>query len=439
MAALPSGHVASNCPASAQGCPDWWAAAGALHRFVADLVADEVAHLRPGGAALPPRPWSADLRLDGDGLGLDSLELLSVAAALNETLHLYESGIEDLLLARRSVGDWVSLAAEGLQHFSARLTFRTSGSSGQPKPCTHELAHLQQEVVHLGALLAGRRRVLSAVPAHHIYGFLLTVLLPERLACGPALDVRSATPQALPQRLQAGDLLVSHPAHWALVARHASALPAGVHGVTSTAPCPDELAQALAGNGLQRLLQVYGSSETAGIGWRDAPHSPYQLMPQWQRDAADAATLVRIAADGVRWPHSLQDRIEWLADGQFRVLGRLDAAVQVGGINVFPERVRQALLAHPAVHDAAVRPMAAHEGQRLKAFIVPAPGADPAALRDELARWLSDRLSAPEQPKAFTFGTALPVNQRGKACDWPIRCDEIDVNPTHLTTDSSLA
>jgi len=67
-----------------------------------------------------------------------------------------------------------------------------------------------------------------------------------------------------------------------------------------------------------------------------------------------------------------------------------------------------------------VRLMAPHEGQRLKAFIVPQPGADTTALRDELQRLLSSRLSAPEQPKAFDFGTLLPVNRSGKACDWPI-------------------
>jgi long-chain acyl-CoA synthetase len=434
MSAPPAEPLEANGPASARGWPDWWAAAGVLPRFVADLIADELANLRPGGAVLPPRPWSAELPLDGEGLGMDSLELLSVSAALSETLHMHESGIEDLLLARRTFGEWVSLAAEGLEHFSARLTFRTSGSSGQPKPCTHELVHLQQEVAYLGALLSGRRRVLTAVPAHHIYGFLFTVLLPHRLSCGPAIDLRSATPQTLRQRLQAGDLLVSHPAHWALVARHASALPAGVHGVTSTAPCPDELARALAATGLQRLLQVYGSSETAGIGWRDAPGSPFRLMPHWQRDAYDAPSLVRLATDGTRWPQPMQDRLEWLADGHFRVAGRLDGAVQVGGINVFPERVRQALLTHPGVGEAAVRPMAAHEGQRLKAFIVPAPGADPAALRDDIADWSADRLSAPERPKAFTFGTALPVNQRGKACDWPVDPGKTDL--TRMSTPS---
>jgi long-chain acyl-CoA synthetase len=184
-------HVSTNCPSTTRDWSDWWAAPGVLQRFIADLVADEVAHLRPSGAALPPLPWAADMPLDGDGLGLDSLEMLAVASALNETLHLHESGIEDLLLARRTVGDWVTLAAEGLEHFSARLTFRTSGSSGQPKPCTHELVNLQQKVEYLGSLLSGRRRVLAAVPAHHIYGFLFTVLLPERLSCIPALDLRS--------------------------------------------------------------------------------------------------------------------------------------------------------------------------------------------------------------------------------------------------------
>jgi long-chain acyl-CoA synthetase len=420
MAALVPEPITPNFSASVQPWTNWWSAPSALHRFIADFIAGEVAHLRPSGAALPPRPWPAELPLGVDGLGLDSLELLAVASGLNETLHLHESGIEDLLLVRRTIGDWVNLAAEGLDHFSERLTFRTSGSSGRSKPCTHELSHLQQEVAYLSSLLAGRNRVITVVPAHHIYGFLFTVLLPDRLSCGTAVDLRDATPQALPQRLRAGDLLVSHPAHWAMVARHVSALPAGVVGVTSTAPCPDELTHQLASIGLQRLLQVYGSSETAGIGWRDAPGLAYTLMPYWQRDAADEAAMSRLALNGSRITYALQDRVVWLSARSFSVGARLDAAVQVGGMNVFPERVRQVLLAHPAVREAAVRLMAAHEGQRLKAFVVPEEGVDLTTLRETLGSWLVERLSAPEQPKAFTFGTSLPVNESGKASDWPV-------------------
>ncbi len=403
--------------------PAWHSRRDALSRFIADLVADEVSHLRPGGAGLPERPWAAELRLDEQGLGLDSLERLSVASALNEALHLHESGLEDLLLARQTFGDWVEVAADGLAGFDARLTFRTSGSSGSAKPCTHALASLQQEVEHLASLTAGAQRVLAAVPAHHIYGFLFTVLLPARLGCGTVLDMRGQTPQALARWLRPGDLLVSHPAHWALVARHAGRLPDGVHGITSTAPCPDAVAHGLQAIGLASLTQVYGSSETAGIGTRSAPAVPYRLMPFWARDDGDGARLLRTAPDGTVCAHAIQDRLEWPAAREFSVCGRCDGAVQVGGTNVFPSQVRQVLLAHPQVADAAVRLMTPDEGARLKAFVVPAPGADPSALRGALRSWSDARLGAPARPKAYTFGAQLPCNAMGKAADWPLAAD----------------
>lgn len=382
-----------------------------------DLVADELAHLRPGSSTELP-PWPADLLLDEQGLGLDSLERLSVASALNETLHLHESGVEDLLLVRRRFGEWVHLAGLGLDHANLRLTFRTSGSSGMPKPCTHALASLQQEVDCLAALFAGRRRVLSAVPAHHIYGFLFTVLLPARWPDVAVHDVRRVTPQALAARLAPGDLLISHPAHWALMARHAGHLPPDVVGVSSTAPCPAAVASALSERGLQRLVQVYGSSETAGIGWRDSAVGPYRLMPHWSRLSADDTAIQRLQPDGGHFAQELQDRLEWCNEAQFHVCGRRDAAVQVGGVNVFLERVRQVLLAHPQVQEAAVRRMTQEEGERIKAFVVPRGNVDRQALPQVLDRWSAQHLTSPERPKAFAVGDHLPVNALGKETDW---------------------
>ena len=398
----------------------WHARPGLLARFIADLIADELSHLRPGGLILPARPWPLDLALDEEGLGLDSLERLAVASALNEALHLHESGIEDLLLARQRFGEWVGVAADGLTHFDTRLTFRTSGSSGSAKPCTHALASLQQEVEYLGTLTAGTQRVLAAVPAHHIYGFLFTVLLPARLGCEEVLDVRRQTPQTLAQMMRPGDLLISHPAHWALVARHAGRLPSGVNGVTSTAPCSDALANSLEAIGLASLTQVYGSSETAGIGTRTSAAAPYRLMPFWSRDDGDTERLFRKDPHGSVCPHTIQDRLQWPTAYDFSVCGRLDEAVQVGGTNVFPSRIRQALLQHPKVADAVVRLMAPEEGSRLKAFIVPVPGADLDALRAEIWSWTEARLSAPARPKAYTLGERLPRNAMGKLADWPL-------------------
>jgi long-chain acyl-CoA synthetase len=398
----------------------WHRRQSALARFVADLVTDELSHLRPGGVQLPELPWPSELAIDERGLGLDSLERLSIASALSEALHLHESGIEDLLLARRHFGGWLNVVSEGLAAFDSRLTFRTSGSSGVAKACPHALANLLQEVEHLATLVAGTRRVLAAVPAHHIYGFLFTVLLPDRLGCSEVIDIRRMTPKAVVSIMRPGDLVISHPEHWSVLARHAGRLPSGVLGITSTAPCPDPLARSLEDIGLATLTQVYGSSETAGIGTRTTAGAPFRLMPFWSRDADDAHLLLRVGLDGSICSHAIQDRLEWLDDRQFRVCGRLDEAVQVGGNNVFPARVRQVLVDHPQVSDAAVRLMTPEEGSRLKAFVVPAPGTDPAALQLDLWRWTESRLTAPERPKAFNIGDQLPRNVMGKLSDWSL-------------------
>ncbi|OYT98731.1 MAG: 4-coumarate--CoA ligase [Burkholderiales bacterium PBB1] len=398
----------------------WHRRPGALARFVADLVADELTQLRPGGVSLPSRPWPAELELDEQGLGLDSLERLSVAAALNEALHLHESGVEDLLLARTRFGEWLEVAADGLSAFDASLTFRTSGSSGVAKACPHALTNLWQEVEHLASLVPSTRRLLAAVPAHHLYGFLFTALLPQRLGCSEVIDIRRMTPQAVAAMMRPGDLVISHPAHWALLARHAGRLASGVQGVTSTAPCPEALARTLEAIGLDRLIQVYGSSETAGIGTRTESGAAFRLMPFWSRDTADPDCLLRRDADGSIRSHAVQDQLDWHDEHQFDICGRMDGAVQVGGTNVFPARVRQVLLDHPQVSDAAVRLMTPDEGARLKAFVVPVPGTDTVALTSDLWRWTESRLTAPERPKAFTVGHQLPQNAIGKPSDWAL-------------------
>jgi long-chain acyl-CoA synthetase len=67
-----------------------------------------------------------------------------------------------------------------------------------------------------------------------------------------------------------------------------------------------------------------------------------------------------------------------------RSAGRAEGAVQVGGVNVFPDVVGRVLTAHSGVAQAAVRLMRPEEGTRLKAFVVPQPQADRAASLPDL-------------------------------------------------------
>lgn len=395
---------------------EWWRDELVLTRFVSDLVASELAHLRPGQAVIQPPAWPAGMELGTGGLGLDSLELVTIATALTQTLHLHRSGIEDYLLARRRLGDWVTIAAKGLSIHSDRVTFHTSGSTGTPKACCHDLEALVREVAVHARNLGSFRRVIGLVPSHHIYGFLFTILLPRQLGA-QFMDGRGRLPGRVVADLGPGDLLVGVPEQWAALSRSGAAIPPGVTGICSTGPMDPDLYQRLIDQGLC-LIEVYGSSETGGIGWRRSPLQPFHLLDTLSL-SSDGTSLDR-GWDGNKV--MLQDRLAISDPGtcpsSFRLAGRKDGAIQIGGINIFPDQVAAALRSHPAVAAASVRPMPVPGGIRLKAFIVPDVNADTDTLVAALTAWADEHLRPQERPRSWTLGAALPTTPMGKQADW---------------------
>ncbi|RYI99761.1 MAG: hypothetical protein EON47_15805 [Acetobacteraceae bacterium] len=175
--------------------------------------------------------------------------------------------------------------------------------------------------------------------------------------------------------------------------------------------------QALRAAGAAQVTEIYGSSETAGIASRCHPDSPFTLLPRWQPGASGEQASLRDALTGAETP--LPDRAAWTEAGHLRLLGRKDEAVQVGGINVFPERVAERLGRHALVRACAVRLDAALPVPRLKAFVVLREGARPDAAA-ELDRWCRDEFSAAERPVRLDIGPSLPAGALGKASDWGV-------------------
>jgi long-chain acyl-CoA synthetase len=393
---------------------DWWQDDRSLRRFASHLLAAELAALRPGAPpTLPEMPWPDELRLDEQGLGVDSLDRLQLAVGLAGALGWDLSRRAAARLAHTDFGVWLDAARQGLAG-QATMCFRTSGSTGLARPSPHALSGLVQEAVFLATLFPGRRRVLAAVPAHHIYGFLFTVLLPLALGRLPVQDL--STPAELPALWRPGDLVVGFPDFWRALVRRGCPAPPDLLGSSSTAPCPADLAIAAADLGIG-LTQVFGASETAGLGWRTDPDSPFRWFPWWQPQGEDQA--VRRLPDGETVRVALPDRLESAGEGLFRPAGRCDARVQVGGVNVSPAQIRDCLLEHPWVQDAAVRLMRPEEGARLKAFVVPSPDAPPPDdWREALIRWIDARLPPPQRPRALRFGPRLPLGAMAKPADW---------------------
>jgi long-chain acyl-CoA synthetase len=391
-----------------------WHRGPEFRRFLADLVGDALAQLRNSQTGAIRRSL-ADLRFDADGLDIDSLERVRLATSVAEALQFAPDGSPDRLLELDRFEDWIDEARRCLPTGSSGVGFRTSGSTGQRKLVVHGIDVLAQEIDSLAAIFADRRRIVSVVPAHHIYGFLFTVLLPLRLGI-EVVDARSHAPPTLRSIVEPGDLLVAVPSTWQMMI--GGNWPGNIDGASSGAPCPVAVAEGLCGDGLHRLVEIYGSTETSGIGWRDDGQAPFRLFAHLER--TDDDTVARLPRDTLRH-YQLPDVVSWSSAKLLTPVRRRDGAVQVGGVNVSPEVVRSVLVAHPNIADAAVRLMRPEEGERLKAFIVATDRDTPIEqLRTELERWVAERLQPMARPRSFTFDRALPMNAMGKPTDWPI-------------------
>lgn len=364
---------------------------------------------------------NAETQLDADGVGIDSLGLLNLAARVATFFRLHESELEDELLRRRSIGDWTATVMRAWAQGSRSITFTTSGSSGAPAQCTHRWALIAQELDAQAALFAGRQRVVGLVGPRHIYGFLFCVLLPRWLGV-PFVDGRGAAPAGMACISRPGDLLVGFPMRWELAAP-SGRWPDDVTGVTSTGPIAAATITALRQRGLARMVEVYGSSETGGVAWRENPADSLRPYPHWSLDGD--CTLMRGDPEVPGLTHRIvsPDTLRARAGG-FDVTGRSDGAVQVAGSNVSCAHVASVLGEHPHIQSCAVRLMRAHEGSRLKAFVVVRAGVDSETLRPLLRRWIQARLSTAEMPANIVFGDALPRNAYGKLADWTTQPDQ---------------
>jgi 4-coumarate--CoA ligase len=177
---------------------------------------------------------------------------------------------------------------------------------------------------------------------------------------------------------------------------------------------PATLSDTLVDLGLSRLIELYGSTDTAGIGWRDGGRMPFTLFDHWTVGAD--GRLSRACGSTVDLP----DLIAWDGPRTFNPIGRRDGVVKIAGVVVNPSVVVSRLREHPAVADCVVRPRGeASPDARLEAFIVKRdPGDVDDRVEADIRRWCVGALRPAERPTAFKFGDALPRDELGKPTRW---------------------
>jgi 4-coumarate--CoA ligase len=417
-----------------------------LLRVLRGLVVDELTYAG-GGAfgsreelALDARAWTEQTPLragerDDAGLSVDadSIALLALVERVSALFCLHEAGVEDALLRRPTFGKWIDVVRAAWSMGTRSIAFRTSGTTGESKSVTHPIGRLTTEASWLASeVYGGAERVIADVPAHHIYGFLHTVLAPAamRAASGTTVevvDVAGRPPSAAARAIASGDAVVAIPLRLAALNRAMETIgdgawPEAVRIVTSTGAINRGLIDQLLTCGAGRVIEVFGSTETAGVGVREhrgvATDAAFALLPHVQ-PTGDAA--IRHADAAVI---DLPDRLRWTGARSFEVLGRRDAMVQVAGRNVSCAQVASVLRSTPGVADAHVRLGRFGGESRLKAFVVPTdagaltPGSPAREALLNAIRSATHALHAAERPASLTLGRAIPRGETGKPTDW---------------------
>jgi acetyl-CoA synthetase len=139
-----------------------------------------------------------------------------------------------------------------------------------------------------------------------------------------------------------------------------------------------------------------------------------------------------------RWPDTWVhgDWVEVDSDGLWYIRGRSDDTIKVAGKRLGPAEVESALVAHPAVAEAAAigvpDPV---KGEALVAFAVLKPGiADEPELRKALARRITDELGKALAPRTVEIVSELPKTRNAKVLRRVVRAVYIGTDPGDLSS-----
>lgn len=311
------------------------------------------------------------------------------------------------------------------------LVIYTSGSTGVAQAIPKRLAQLATEINTLEQLFGeklGQAEIIATVAHEHIYGLLFKILWP--LTAGRAFHLRSFIHLAelLPLITTRKCILVSTPAHLKRLPNNS--INSFIQIIFSSGSLlPLEVAQAIGKNLGHIPIEIYGSSETGGIAWRQHAFAS-TLEQEWQ---PLPGVMWRIAIETnvleIQSPH-LRDS-QWICthdqatstnNTTFLLQGRCDRIVKLEGKRISLDAIERQLILSPLVTEARILMLDNHrERQRIAAVIVLSEvgratlaNKGKTALNHLLRNTLINSVELIALPRSWRYVDALPINTQGK-------------------------
>ncbi|MEJ2791891.1 AMP-binding protein [Iodobacter sp. LRB] len=328
-----------------------------------------------------------------------------------------------------SATEYAATSWQVLNLNAVMLVVYTSGSSGEPCAIPKKLSQLVSEVAALETCFSKQSAgatVLATVSHQHIYGLLFRILWP--LSAGRVFDTeRLVFPEdiaaALSDASPAATILVASPAHLKRLPEQLNWQTESLRAVFSSGgPLPAEALPACRNLLGSAPFEIYGSSETGGIAWRQRQQDH---QTAW-RTLPGIAIRVENETLFLRSPHlsnndwqAGNDRVSLTPNG-FELLGRSDRIIKIEEKRVSLSAMEQALLATQLLDEVR---LIALPGSRLSLGLIACPNEAGWRLVDEqgkkalnqaLRNALAESSEASALPRRFRYIWALPSNTQSK-------------------------
>jgi len=322
------------------------------------------------------------------------------------------------------------LAFSELDLAQIQVTLFTSGSSGLPKAINKSLLILDTEIAELeclwGKQLAGCN-IVSTVSHQHIYGLLFRVLWP--LCAGRVFQRDDLVyPEQVVFYAQQNTTLISSPALLKRLQENGeSRLYRAIF--SSGGPLSPAAAQQCHRLFKQYPFEVFGSTETGGIGYRQQ----FQAAAPWTLFSGISAQLgedncLRLCSpwiDAKSW-YQTSDQCELLENKQFILQGRVDRIVKIEEKRISLVEVEQRLNQLEWIEESAV--LVIDDIHRLSLGAVLNLSEQGQVLMSSLGKgkfWIKIRqtlrlwLEPVGIPRHYRIVSEIPVNKQGKR----LHCD----------------
>ena len=314
---------------------------------------------------------------------------------------------------------------ESIDLGAVKLVLFTSGSSGTPKAIHKTLQQLDIEIAELSknwqSMLTGSR-VHSTVSHQHIYGLLFRILWPL-CSSVPFSRFNLEYPEQIVSHADSQMVLVSSPALLKRLSEEQSAKPL-VSVFSSGGPLPLEAAQQARTLFGELPIEVFGSTETGGIAYRQQVNAqtPWQLFSciKAELNQENCIKLLSPYIDRDNW-YQTADECEMVSNNQFILKGRTDRIIKIEEKRISLVEVEKRLEQLSWINECAVIPFEEPNRLILASVIVLSDegkqmlnsvgkGKFWLLLRNELRKWLEPIAV----PRRFRVVEEIPLNSQGK-------------------------